>query len=328
MSGQRFLLRKGPASAYPSLSFPPAMHRLWHNLDVVALIVDHIRDSIDYSDDHGDPTGHRSLAALARVCKAVSPVALNSLWHELTDFRPVHELLRVIATEGTSELDGSARWDIFDAYASRVRAVRMNSFRDDVTSNVQAALKQRTPLLPCLQALSWVCRGTSLQYLPCFASSMLDTVWLSPTSTWILHDELRPPLVDLLRGLSDNSPNLRELSLIGFIMRTQTESVARDNLQQIASLRALSVLSIDLRFVICPEMVQVLADMPHLRSLYFSSLNEDPPPSRAFAVARAGFDKLACLTLAMSRGLTEMVLEALPPCGVTYVRMSTIPHGG
>ncbi|KAA1477047.1 hypothetical protein DENSPDRAFT_844209 [Dentipellis sp. KUC8613] len=204
----------------------------------------------------------------------------------------------------------------------------MNNFRDDVTANVRAALKQRTPLLPCLQALSWVCRGSSLRYLPCFASSMLSTVWLYPTSTWILHDELRPPLVDLLRGLSDNSPNLRELSLTGFIMHEQTESVARDNLQQVASLRALSVLSIDLRFVICPNTVQVLSGMPHLRSLYFSSLSEDPPPSRAFTAARAGFDKLTCLTLAMSRGLTEMVLEALPPCGVTYVRMSTGPHGG
>ncbi|TFY73805.1 hypothetical protein EWM64_g10206, partial [Hericium alpestre] len=293
------------------------MHRLWDNFDVVTLIIECIADQ--------EPSEvEQTLAALARVCRGISPVALDALWKRWTDFRRVDCLLQSIKAEGHDEVDEHARWDVYDQYAARVRTADLH---DRPTKDVITAIKHRAPLFPFLKSLAWCFEPETASHLPALAAPTLSLVRIvADSGTEVIR--LDPLLTNILATMNEKSRDLQELNMILFPIESLSQTLSQRVFSLVTSFRALRKICIDLPLIACPNMVEGLSALPHLESLYFSEGRKDiPRVPFDYSVARGGFDALKSLTIAVPNGNTEKILFALPRCPVTYARLPSGPHG-
>ncbi|KAH8099394.1 hypothetical protein BXZ70DRAFT_1000914 [Cristinia sonorae] len=124
--------------------------------DVTAKLLEYIVDS---------PNGRRSLARLARTCKAFKEPALNVLWRDLDSFVPLlslfpNGLMRRARRPGLglAKNPEPADWEKLLAYAERVRSITYNESHSNVSPSIFPLIEDLRPkrfILPNLTALIW-----------------------------------------------------------------------------------------------------------------------------------------------------------------------------
>ncbi|KAG0704292.1 hypothetical protein DFH29DRAFT_389520 [Suillus ampliporus] len=156
---------------------------------------------------------YRQLNAVARSCRFLSPLALDILWSELPDVRPLLQYLKPrISNDPCSSVPSAC----FQRAASRVRKLSCPALACG-DSHSQLALTERlqflsmmcttTSLFPNLRQLSWTDTDRSRYvYIPLFLSPTLESLELD----FFFH---KPPEFPFLTLLPQLCPNLHSVSI-------------------------------------------------------------------------------------------------------------------
>ncbi|TCD62847.1 hypothetical protein EIP91_006360, partial [Steccherinum ochraceum] len=144
------------AAAFLAANEQSMLPAILRNADVTNKLLEYIVDS---------PNGRRSLARLARTCKAFKEPALNVLWRELDSFVPLLALFPNALMKrsrrpglGLSKTPEPADWERLLAYADRVRSITYNEAYNNVAPTIFAVIEELRPkqfILPKLTALTW-----------------------------------------------------------------------------------------------------------------------------------------------------------------------------
>ncbi|KAG1745830.1 uncharacterized protein EDB91DRAFT_126115 [Suillus paluster] len=175
-----------------------------------ALLVDEILLNILTALQEADRS-FSQLNAVARTCRFLSPLALDLLWSELPDVRPLLQYLKPRISNDPCSLVPSAS---FQRAASRVRKLSCPVLPCGIT---QASLTERlqflsmmrttTSLFPNLRQLSWTDTDRSRYvYIRLFLSPMLESLELD----FFFHKAPDFPFLALLPKLC---PNLHSVSI-------------------------------------------------------------------------------------------------------------------
>ncbi|KIP01120.1 hypothetical protein PHLGIDRAFT_131365, partial [Phlebiopsis gigantea 11061_1 CR5-6] len=171
----------------------------------------------------------RSLARSARVCKQWTDVALDALWHTVTDLRSLLGLLAPL----TGEKKATGRlaqytyikfkrplqprdWRRFDHYAHRVRAFAIDDRRPaakgrQIDPSVYAEIERTCPrrdILPNFHSLAWFCVDAPRQ--------QRSLVFMHRTITHLsiyAHRSDDPPLRAYVQGILDRVPAVTKLEV-------------------------------------------------------------------------------------------------------------------
>lgn len=224
-----------------------------------------------------------TLAKLARTCKATSEPALDTLWKTLLNPAHIFRLLPANACELiesqyvlTRPL-GEADFSVFDKYAPRVRIVDFSYFTShgmgcDLFSHLKSL---RDPIFPRLLELKW---HPSIKFHTVEAFHLI-TVGVPANklelSIWdgnILCLDAPPShgtSALLAISLALWIPDV--LSLV-FVLNREVYS----NAQVLEGLQTLTKLQhISFNFLVGPDILAHLAELPHLLSLSLSNEDED-----------------------------------------------------
>ncbi|KAG0698042.1 hypothetical protein DFH29DRAFT_943308 [Suillus ampliporus] len=210
----------------------------------------------------------RSLAALARVCRPFKDIALDVLWTELEDLKPLFACFPQDLWTMTRERKPAIRrpvttkdWSIFERYASRVRVLghpSLDLFGEIDAEFVHAVMSfsSQSLLLPDIQALcsSEVRRNvhSCMRYLlgPNLVSLRLlfyDDCWTNITSSLLSGLSRHSARLEVIE-LQSTPPEVTELALCGLPHLRQisltTTSLSSETLSHLARLAGLQILDI------------------------------------------------------------------------------------
>lgn len=210
-----------------------------------------------------------TLAALAATCRKFKEPALDTLWKDITGFRPLISCLLSGITRkrrGKSVLRrpfSDGEWRLINQYARRIRSFTVSDVELDVLGNqfMQALLSAplSTPLLPNLRSLVW--DDTRERFHP------LLRALLGPTITFLeLGNISSPSSLALLAFLGAQCPSLRELTCNLNLYDYNTEGRLDASCEALHNLRGLSRLNAG---YLTPRELLRLASLSSLKSLSF-----------------------------------------------------------
>ncbi|GBE77144.1 hypothetical protein SCP_0100160 [Sparassis crispa] len=187
---------------------------------------------------HYDKVNNRTLARLARTCKAFSEPALDELWWFLDDFTHLLTLLRLQCCKVPDkarkkyvlqEEPSAERWARFHSYARRVRRAFMPMAYMDIHPSVYTALAERShkqPLFPSLRDLLWPYDTFPdyelVELVICIAAQSIKSLrWVRAVDCGpyddqepVREDDREPfQLEALCRMLANEAPSLQTLEL-------------------------------------------------------------------------------------------------------------------
>ncbi|KAI0073605.1 hypothetical protein K474DRAFT_1666385 [Panus rudis PR-1116 ss-1] len=286
---------------------------------------------------------------MARVCKAISQPALDAIWRNIENLRPLMHLQHCLKTETSAK-----RSSRMLTYTSRVRSLRIKTedmpdeMFDDLWNATHSTDQQRTYAFPVLRELCLlqgpagphadVCQGT---YLDLFASPSLLNLMLEevspPHRRAPLPSNSRFPL-DILCRIC---PHLEEIGFttgLGvtplYLKWAGCESDFLDTLIQFRSLRSVNISAP--AELLCPgsTMIKKLSTLRHLERLVLESFDE---PSPSICGTHAGLQEVAthrfeslqelCLTFPLSSFIASLRSLprncAIPRCNLTITKSSS-----
>ncbi|KAH9889577.1 uncharacterized protein BXZ73DRAFT_86029, partial [Epithele typhae] len=182
--------------------------------DIVALVLDEALEC------------NRTLAAMARVCKAYNPIAITRLWRNLRDLEPLLRLFPTLKVERDSFYSYSKKltlstdpseedWTRFDFFAQSVRQVDRVSFSTSICWEFFSPRYDRDrPILPRLVRL-----GRLNVWLPFPIISALLPVTLQDITFDLPlpgdHPMVRHPLRNALAALALTAKNVTRIRIDG-----------------------------------------------------------------------------------------------------------------
>ncbi|KAI9064145.1 hypothetical protein FKP32DRAFT_1649430 [Trametes sanguinea] len=260
--------------------------------------------------------GRAAIAALAAVCKAISPVAISALWERLDSADPVVALCAIFpVTDASSPLPLG-----FQRYTNEVRSIKME------TGFIPEALlaDRDTPALPNLQQLHWVATfNAPIQpFVGLIVPTMRDLrVHVTPqpfASKEAENAAMTAALLDALRAAAQRCLSLETLELHWSDGPPLSASAAIcEILPLMRSLRSLSVSAQAMAFA--PALL-VLSQLPFLRILgikqFGGSQSGLDALQNSLQRVASGFSLLEELRLSGSFSLVHEILQCMPKCAV------------
>ncbi|OCH94728.1 hypothetical protein OBBRIDRAFT_788977 [Obba rivulosa] len=141
-----------PYAVYQQTMFPAILR----DADATTKLLEAILDT---------PGGRRSLARLARTCKAFKEPALDLLWRDLDSITPLiglfpNTLLKRARRPGLGQAKNPepAEWERVLAYGERVRSISYIEIKGDVSPSIFPMFEESRPqtyILPNLTSLTW-----------------------------------------------------------------------------------------------------------------------------------------------------------------------------
>ncbi|KAG1792902.1 uncharacterized protein HD556DRAFT_527105 [Suillus plorans] len=206
-----------------------------------ALLVNEILLNILAAVQEAD-TSCSQLNALARTCHFLSPLALDFLWSDLPDVRPLLQYMKPVISNDTRT---SVPCASFQGAASRVRKLSCPPLAFSDTHS-QVALTERlrllsmmritTSLFPNLRRLSWTDTDQSRYvYIRLFLSPTLESLELD----FFFH---KPPDFPFLTLLPELCPNLHSISISKHSVISLSEDEGPSAVQTICQLPRLTAL--------------------------------------------------------------------------------------
>ncbi|KAG8214928.1 hypothetical protein J3R82DRAFT_10115 [Butyriboletus roseoflavus] len=284
---------------------PPAssMHRCFLISEIFCLILEFIRQS-DESPEEGEcwedcTIGKRTLASVARTCRAFSAPALDLLWMRLDSLDPLIKVLpsRLWAKKHSRFVVrmfmGDKQWSTFHKYAVRVHFLRgpccgiPPSIQRNVVTALARCSRASLPLLPNLTELVWNESDTysvidpTVSLIKYFAGPRVATISLFLVS-WPIYVSARAVLADLPNicpnvtsftaipraTLNDHSPDIGDIVSKWSNLRVlRTCALSQAVMDELASKETLNTLSIELNTCVTDLYVKKLPSMVHTFSL-------------------------------------------------------------
>ncbi|KAG2339891.1 hypothetical protein BDR05DRAFT_967506 [Suillus weaverae] len=188
------------------------MHICFLATEIILHIISHIYR------DHNGRAKRVTLAALARTCRKFKEPALDSLWKDISGFKPLISCL----PEGVSSTNvqggvtfnrplSNSEWRLLDRYARRIHSFTVSTYNLDALNDrvVQALISAPsvTPLLSNLRNLVWC--DNQEHFFP-----LLRTLFGSTITSMKLGSRSSPPTFAssaLLASLGARCPSIREL---------------------------------------------------------------------------------------------------------------------
>ncbi|KAF9777450.1 hypothetical protein BJ322DRAFT_1206601 [Thelephora terrestris] len=143
-----------PYTVYETYMSPPVLH----DVEATRKLLEAIQDT---------PSGSRTVARLARTCKAFSEPAMDVLWNELDSFLPLIGLFPGYIMKkprrpslGLAKMPVDADWKDVLSYADRVKKITYEEGAHNIPTSIFPILESRCPrqwILPNLTHLAWKC---------------------------------------------------------------------------------------------------------------------------------------------------------------------------
>ncbi|KAF9524520.1 hypothetical protein CPB83DRAFT_861057 [Crepidotus variabilis] len=244
------------------------------------------------------------LVNCALTCKAFSNPALDLLWQDMADIRPLFRLFPAFAAERrtmiSSDSDGlilNPDIDRFNQYAHRIRSFAPLSFNRIHIAGYLRILQEcgRSCILPNLQILSL--QNDWMSKLPMLTCSSLTSVEITIGSDGYI--PYSPPFYAFIASVSSSTPNIHTLKLAATLTKP-----CLDGISQLSHLRKLHLdhrlprsqkpLVVDIDWVLrlaslsCLQQLIIIGDLSHFAnpqvpycklfrgSNFFKSLREPP----------------------------------------------------
>ncbi|KAG1742835.1 hypothetical protein EDB19DRAFT_1700610 [Suillus lakei] len=215
-----------------------------------------------------------TLASLARTCKTFKEPALDILWKDLNELKPLISCLVACLPEGVSNTNArgvltlkrppsNGEWRLINRYAQRIHSLRVFTTQLDTIDDrvVQALIYVPSPLLPNLRGLIWHDgRECFVPLLRTLLGPMITSFRLDGTSS--SHPSFAKSA--LLASLGVRCPCIRELGC--FYDGLDSEESSDAICEALCGLKELHRLETD---VLNTRALFHLASLPSLEYLHF-----------------------------------------------------------
>ncbi|KAI0373591.1 hypothetical protein BV20DRAFT_989452 [Pilatotrama ljubarskyi] len=252
--------------------------------------------------------GRQALASLALVCKAISPLALATLWERLDSINPIIALWESLDAD-----DVPTRRARMIHYTRYIRDIEVDS--GTVPSSLLA--DAAPPLFPNLRQLRWVVPSrAAIQPFSALIVPSLTEVRVDVTSdaSPAQDADFLATLLDGMGAINRRCALLRtmEISWVNGPLLPPSFSLPK----MLSSLLSLRSLSTSTNTIASRQTLPDLSTLPSLRSLHICHLSETHLGDVNLVAANSGFDALQSFSLEGPPLLVHDILECMPRCGV------------